>query len=340
MVDGRALHREHRRRLCRRQRHHDLAPCRRLRGRRSWSPTTSMCRPASCWSASTGATSRRRSITPRPSSRRARRRSPSSRAQVRAAAIRRSARRRPISSPRQRRRPSPRRCATLRALAQTSVGSRQDAQRTRPRIRRLRPRCCRRRPDLDAARQQLSVLEREIAEAAAAIAQAEADLADRPAQSRLHRDPLADRRLYRQPCGAGRRLCARRRLSAVGHSGARPVGRCQFQGGPARAHAAGPARDDRRRRRCRATSSTAMSLSLAPGTGAVFSVIPPENATGNFTKIVQRVPVRIALDDGDAALGDAAAGPFDHGQRRHTAARHERHRRASARPARASCPSW
>jgi len=36
--------------------------------------------------------------------------------------------------------------------------------------------------------------------------------------------------------------------------------------------------------------------SLAPGTGAVFSVIPPENATGNFTKIVQRVPVRIALD--------------------------------------------
>ncbi|CAM5762377.1 hemolysin secretion protein D [Labrys miyagiensis] len=37
-------------------------------------------------------------------------------------------------------------------------------------------------------------------------------------------------------------------------------------------------------------------LSLAPATGAVFSVIPPENATGNFTKIVQRVPVRIAID--------------------------------------------
>ena len=38
--------------------------------------------------------------------------------------------------------------------------------------------------------------------------------------------------------------------------------------------------------------------SLSPGTGAVFSVIPPENATGNFTKIVQRLPVRIALDAG------------------------------------------
>ena len=40
--------------------------------------------------------------------------------------------------------------------------------------------------------------------------------------------------------------------------------------------------------------------SLAPATGAVFSVLPPENATGNFTKIVQRVPVRVLLD-GDAA---------------------------------------
>ena len=46
--------------------------------------------------------------------------------------------------------------------------------------------------------------------------------------------------------------------------------------------------------------------SLAPGTGAVFSVIPPENATGNFTKIVQRVPVRIALDD--AKLGELRPG--------------------------------
>jgi len=45
-------------------------------------------------------------------------------------------------------------------------------------------------------------------------------------------------------------------------------------------------------------------VSLAPATGAQFSVLPPENATGNFTKIVQRVPVRIALDgkDGDLEL--------------------------------------
>lgn len=43
--------------------------------------------------------------------------------------------------------------------------------------------------------------------------------------------------------------------------------------------------------------------SLAPATGAQFSILPPENATGNFTKIVQRVPVRIVLDDEDATLG-------------------------------------
>ena len=42
-------------------------------------------------------------------------------------------------------------------------------------------------------------------------------------------------------------------------------------------------------------------VSVAPATGAQFSVIPPENATGNFTKIDQRVPVRIAIDDHDEA---------------------------------------
>ena len=38
--------------------------------------------------------------------------------------------------------------------------------------------------------------------------------------------------------------------------------------------------------------------SIAPGTGAQFSILPPQNATGNFTKIVQRIPVRIAISAG------------------------------------------
>ena len=40
--------------------------------------------------------------------------------------------------------------------------------------------------------------------------------------------------------------------------------------------------------------------SLSPATGAKYALIPPDNATGNFTKVVQRVPVRIALDVCDA----------------------------------------
>ncbi|MDB6080118.1 MAG: hemolysin [Akkermansiaceae bacterium] len=48
--------------------------------------------------------------------------------------------------------------------------------------------------------------------------------------------------------------------------------------------------------------------SLSPATGARFSVLPPENATGNFTKIVQRVPVRVALDEAGSSFGDLRPG--------------------------------
>ena len=48
--------------------------------------------------------------------------------------------------------------------------------------------------------------------------------------------------------------------------------------------------------------------SLAPATGAEFSVLPAENATGNFTKIVQRVPVRILLDGDASTLGRLRPG--------------------------------
>jgi membrane fusion protein (multidrug efflux system) len=48
--------------------------------------------------------------------------------------------------------------------------------------------------------------------------------------------------------------------------------------------------------------------SIAPATGAQFSVLPTENATGNFTKIVQRIAVRILLDDENAVLGQLRPG--------------------------------
>lgn len=43
--------------------------------------------------------------------------------------------------------------------------------------------------------------------------------------------------------------------------------------------------------------------SLSPASGSVFSLLPPENATGNFTKVVQRVPVRVAVPQDVADAG-------------------------------------
>ena len=37
-------------------------------------------------------------------------------------------------------------------------------------------------------------------------------------------------------------------------------------------------------------------VSVAPASGSVFSLLPPDNATGNFTKVVQRIPVRIRIE--------------------------------------------
>ncbi len=63
---------------------------------------------------------------------------------------------------------------------------------------------------------------------------------------------------------------------------------------------------------------------ISPGTGAQFAILPPQNAAGNWIKIVQRVPMRIEFAPG---TGPAAA-----------AGRHERHRRDRHRPARQARP--
>ncbi|WP_062206646.1 HlyD family secretion protein [Aureimonas sp. AU12] len=49
-------------------------------------------------------------------------------------------------------------------------------------------------------------------------------------------------------------------------------------------------------------------VSISPASGSVFSLLPADNATGNFTKIVQRVPVRIAIDPADAHSGKLRPG--------------------------------
>jgi hypothetical protein len=71
-----------------------------------------------------------------------------------------------------------------------------------------------------------------------------------------------------------------------------------IQGNPDRPDAPRPAGDDA----CRCAAGGGLprgGRSITPGTGANFSLIPPQNATGNFTKIVQRVPVRIRINAGE-----------------------------------------
>lgn len=48
--------------------------------------------------------------------------------------------------------------------------------------------------------------------------------------------------------------------------------------------------------------------SISPASGSVFSLLPAENATGNFTKVIQRVPVRITLPADVLAEGHLRAG--------------------------------
>ena len=71
----------------------------------------------------------------------------------------------------------------------------------------------------------------------------------------------------------------------------------------------------------RSTVSTAPGCkghvdSLSPASGLEFALLPPDNATGNFTKIVQRVPVKIVLDD-QQPEGPAAPGHVGGADRQH-----------------------
>ncbi len=194
-----------------------------------------------------------------------------------------------------------------RTLARDNYGSQQNAQRTGAADEAARAAVVSGRAGLAAAKQQLTVMSADIEQAAAAVAQAQ-----------------ADRETARLNLGY-----AEIRAPVDGYIGNRAaqVGAYASQG--TYLLTVVPAHDlwvdanfkeDQLARMKPGQPATVVAdtlpgrvfhghvLSLAPATGAVFSVIPPENATGNFTKIVQRVPVRIVLDDGDATLGRIRPG--------------------------------
>ncbi len=181
-------------------------------------------------------------------------------------------------------------------LAQTAAGSRQNAERASSLNLAAEASVISSQAGLDAARQQLTVLDAEIAVAKADVAQAEAD---------LHTADLnLDYTDIRSPID--------------GYVGNRAAQVGAYVMGGAYLATIIPAHDlwvdanfkeSQLEHMIPGEAATIVAdvlpnhvfrghvLTLAPATGAVFSVIPPENATGNFTKIVQRVPVRIKLDD-------------------------------------------
>lgn len=188
-----------------------------------------------------------------------------------------------------------------RVLAQSSYGSRQNAERTAAQDQESRSAVAAAEAALEAALQQLKVLDAQIVEADAAAAQAQSDL--RQAQLNLEyceiRSPIEG---Y-----VGNRAA---RVGAYASKGTYLISVTPAQGLWVDANF----KEDQLARMLPGQSVTVTAdelrghvfhghvASLAPGTGAVFSVIPAENATGNFTKIVQRVPVRVVLDPGDPDL--------------------------------------
>jgi membrane fusion protein (multidrug efflux system) len=188
-----------------------------------------------------------------------------------------------------------------RALALSSAGSRQSAERASAQDVAAQASVASSSAGLDAAKQQLAVLDAGVAEARAGVAEAEADL--RTAKLDLGYTDISspvDGYLANRAAEIGAYVSGGAYLATVIPAHGLWVD-ANFK-------------EDQLERMEPGQSATIVAdvlpdhvfrghvVSLAPATGAVFSVIPAENATGNFTKIVQRVPVRIRVDDGDPML--------------------------------------
>ncbi len=194
-----------------------------------------------------------------------------------------------------------------RSLATTGFGTRQNAERSSAADHAAQSTIKGAGAALSAAQLQLTVLQTEIAAARAGVAQANADLE----AARLNlgyteiRSPI-DGYIGNRAAQVGAYVASGGYLLSVIPAHGLWVDANFKEDQLARMQPGQPATvvaDVLRGR-----SFHGHVASLAPGTGAIFSVIPPENATGNFTKIVQRVSVRIALDDADARLGALRPG--------------------------------
>jgi membrane fusion protein, multidrug efflux system len=193
------------------------------------------------------------------------------------------------------------------ALELTPAGSRQDAERARAADQSAHAAVLASIASLQAAEQQLAVIDTNIGAAQAAVAEAKADL--RTAQLNLGYTDIAapiDGYVGNRSAQVGAYVSTGTDLLSLVPSQGLWVDANFKEDQIARMKPGDPA----------TIAADVLPgrifhghvVSLAPATGAVFSIIPPENATGNFTKIVQRVPVRIALDGDGSELGLLRAG--------------------------------
>ena len=182
-------------------------------------------------------------------------------------------------------------------LAATGFGSVQNAQNAQARDAGAEAAIARDTANLISARKQVDLVKAEISQAVAASARATA--VQRQAELNLSYttitapiDGVVGNRTLRigQFVQAGTQL-----MSLVPASGAYLIANSRRPSSPTCTR-------DRRstsRSTCsRARRCTAMSIQLAPASGQEFALLPPDNATGNFTKVVQRIPVKIALEGG------------------------------------------
>ena len=197
--------------------------------------------------------------------------------------------------------------ARYQGLARAAGFSRQDVQRAISVDGQARANVDAARAGVAGARRQVDVLAADIAEAQADVAQAEADLETaRLNLSYARIESPVDGYVGNRAANVGAYVTAGSYLASIVPAHGLWVDANFKEDQLARIRPGDPA------------AATADILpgrtfhghvaSLSPASGAVFSILPPENATGNFTKIVQRVPVRIVLDSADATLGGLRPG--------------------------------
>ena len=181
------------------------------------------------------------------------------------------------------------------ALMTSDFASRQRFEQAEADARKAEAALAKSRAAFAAEQNQLAVLQSQQREEEARLQQARANLRLAQERSRQYGDPRADFRSGRQSRRPGRPVRQARDPAAVAGAVAARLRHREFQGDAADPDAAGAARRGVGRRLSRIMPLEGRIESFAPASGAQFSLLPPDNATGNFTKIVQRVPVRIAL---------------------------------------------